>query len=62
MITITINFMSMAFLMAPVCFESSIKLLRPNPQELLWVFLFPDEANSALIFSVNTLGFKHPSL
>lgn len=47
---ITINFMSMAFLMAPVCFESSIKLLRPKPQELLWDFLFPDEANSVLLF------------
>lgn len=47
---ITINFMSMAFLMAPVCSESSIKLLRPKPQELLGDFLFPDEANSVLLF------------
>lgn len=62
MIIITINFMSMAFLMAPVFSEFSIKLLRPNPHELLWVFLFPDESNSALIFSVNTRGFKHPLL
>lgn len=46
----TINFMSMAFLMAPVCFESSIKLLWPKPQELLGDFLFPDEASSVLLF------------
>lgn len=48
---ITINFMSMTFLMAPVCFESSIKLLLPKPQELLRGFLFPDEANSVLLFN-----------
>lgn len=47
---ITINFMSMAFIMAPVCSESSIKLLRPKPQELLVDFLIPDEANSVLLF------------
>lgn len=47
---ITINFTSMAFLMAPVCSESSIKLLRPKPQELLADFLFPDEANSVSLF------------
>ena len=42
---ITINFMSMAFLMAPVCSESNIKLLLPKPQEVLGDFLFPDEVN-----------------
>lgn len=51
---ITINFISTAFMMAPVCSESSIRLLGPKPQVLLWVFLFPDEANSLLLFSVNT--------
>lgn len=51
----TINFMSMAFLIAPVCSESSIKLLWPKPQELLGDFLFPDEANSALFFYKQTL-------
>lgn len=53
---ITINFMSMTFLMAPVCPESSIKLLLPKPQELLWGFLFPDEANSTvLLFNKHTV-------
>lgn len=54
MVMITISFMSMAFLMAPVCSESSIRLLRPKPQELFWAFLFPDEVNSAPLFYGNT--------
>lgn len=46
--------MSIAFLNAPACLESSNIALLPKPQEHLFVFLYPDETSSTLCCPENT--------